>query len=216
MNQMIPVRISRRFAVGMTVIAVGLAATACSGATTPTATPTGTPPTNHTPAATASPTATPTPAGPSVTMSDVWARATPGLPDENSAVYAVLQNKGAKAERVVSASVPAAIAKRVELHTTVQEAGVMKMVQVEGYDLPASGTVKLEPGGNHIMLLGIAKQFKVGDTFTVTLKLQSGSTIESKVEVKNAPGGAMGGSGAMGATGGSGAMGATGGSGAMR
>ena len=197
---------SPRLAMSAGLLAAGLIAGACGGGPAPKAAATPTPHVTEHTAATATPTASPTPAGPQVAISDVWARATPGLPDENSAVYAVLQNKGAKAERVVSASVPADVAKRVELHTTVQEGGTMKMVQVEGYDLPAAGMVKLEPGGNHIMLLGIAKQFKVGDTFTISLKLQSGATVESKVEVKMPPaagGGAMGGPGAPG---GSGAM----------
>lgn len=82
----------------------------------------------------------------------------------------------------------------------------MKMQQVQGFDVPASGTFRLEPGGNHIMLLGIAKQFKAGDTFTVSVRLQSGAVIESQVEVKDAPGtgmvpGPMGGSGAPGGMG---------------
>lgn len=182
---------SHRFVLATGALIVALAATACGG--TPAAEPTAARGTS-TPGATrtaATPTPTAAPTGPAVVMTDVWARATPGLPDENSAVYAVLQNKLAKADRVVSAAVPDSVAKRVELHTTVQEAGVMKMVQVEGFDLPASGTFKLEPGGNHIMLLGIAKQFKPGDTFTVSLKLQSGASVESRVEVKAMPGAAM-------------------------
>ena len=63
----------------------------------------------------------------------------------------------------------------------------MKMQQVPAYDLNAGAAFKLEPGGNHIMLLGLAKQLKVGDTFTITLRLASGASIDSKVEVRQMP-----------------------------
>jgi periplasmic copper chaperone A len=210
-----PAHMAARMAAAAGLIAVGLVASACGGAA-PEAKATvaaSTPAPTQAAAAKATATATATPAGPVVTMSDVWARATPGLPNENSAIYAVLKNTSTKMERVVSASVPSTIAKTVELHTTVQEAGVMKMVKVEGFDIPASGEFKLQPGGNHIMLLGIAKQFKAGETFTVSLKLQSGAVIESKVEVKDTPGmgpGPMGGSGAPGGGMGPGPMGGPG------
>ncbi len=201
------------------MLAVGIGVTACGGEA-PKPTPTATP--SPTATATSTPTAAPTPAA-ALLLTDVWARATPGLPDENSAVYALVENPQAKADRIISASVPATVAKRVELHTTVQENGMMQMKPVEGYEIASKGTLKLQPGGNHIMLLGLAKQLKVGDTFTVTIKLQSGATVESKVEVKTPPAGAMGGSGPMGGSGAmgggsgpSGATGAMGGSGAMR
>jgi copper(I)-binding protein len=210
---------SRRLALSASAVALAIGVSACGTAETPAApSPTAAAPKAT---ATATPTATPTPA-PAVALklTDVWARATPGLPDENSAIYALIENPNEKADRIVSASVPETIAKKVELHITVQEGGMMQMKQVEGFDVPAKGTLKLQPGGNHIMLLGLAKQFKAGDTFTVSLKLQSGATVESKVEVKTPPAGAMPGGHAPGgmAPGGMapGGTGASGPSGAMR
>ncbi|MFA7248615.1 MAG: copper chaperone PCu(A)C [Dehalococcoidia bacterium] len=180
MNPFTSRSVTCRRLLGACAVGLGLLAVACGAPQAkPAATPSAT--------ATATPTASPTAAGPQITLTDVWARATPGLPDENSAIYATVQNKGAKAERIVSASVPETITKRVELHTMVKDGDMMKMQQVDGLDVPASGTLKLAPGGFHIMLIGLAKQLKVGDTFTVTLKLASGATVESKVEVRAAP-----------------------------
>lgn len=177
-------RSSTRGAAALALLVAGLIVTACGAAPKPAATPAASAPAATT---TAAPTATPTPAGPAIALSDVWARATPGLPDENSAVYAVIQNRQDKVDRVVSASVPESVAKRVELHTTVREGDTMKMQQVPGFDLPRSGSFKLEPGGFHIMLLGLGKQLKPGDTFTISLKLASGASVESRVEVRTPP-----------------------------
>ena len=39
------------------------------------------------------------------------------------------------------------VAERVELHVHAHEAGVMKMKQVSGFDIPADGKFVLKPGG---------------------------------------------------------------------
>jgi len=58
------------------------------------------------------------------------------------------------------------------------------LVTVEGFDIPVSGTLTLEPGAAHIMLVGVARPLRAGDTLTISLRLQSGATIETKVEVR--------------------------------
>ncbi|MGE3858209.1 MAG: hypothetical protein AB7G21_14745, partial [Dehalococcoidia bacterium] len=85
-----------RMAAATGLLVAGVLASACGG---------GTPEAKATPAASTPAAATEAakaaaPAGPAVTMSDVWARATPGLPNENSEIYAVLKKCSSTPERV--------------------------------------------------------------------------------------------------------------------
>ena len=45
----------------------------------------------------------------------------------------------------------------------------MTMRPVESIELPAGKTVKLEPGGYHIMLLDLVKPLEVGEKIELTL-----------------------------------------------
>lgn len=196
--------IQRRGLAVLLVAGSALAATACGGdepVTTPTAT---TPPAT----ATATVTPTPTPAVPKISVTGAWARSTPGNPNENSAVYAVIANEGSVADHVVSASVDASIAKTVETHRTVKVGDTMKMEPVAGWDVPANGKLTLEPGGNHIMLLSLPTALKAGSRFPLTLKFEKAGNVVVDVDVRAATGEAMA-PGGMGAAGGMGAPSAT-------
>lgn len=166
------------------------------------------PPAAATVAATATPTTPPTPAAPKISVTGAWARSTPGNPNENSAVYAVIANDGGVGDHVISASVDVSIAKTVETHRTVKVGDTMKMEPVAGWDVPANGKLTLEPGGNHIMLLNVPTALKVGTKFPLTLKLEKAGTIVVDVEVRTATGESMAPSG-MGTPGGMGAPSAT-------
>ena len=71
---------------------------------------------------------------------------------EVAAAYFVLQNKGA-ADQLVGASTT--IATAVELHETMNDAGMMRMHHLPSVELPAGGAVEFAPGGKHIMLIGL-------------------------------------------------------------
>jgi len=81
-----------------------------------------------------------------------WARATPGGV-KNGAAYLTLRNGGQNLDRLIA--VESTAAKRVGLHNSVEENGVMKMRSLEAIDVPPDGTAMLAPGGMHIMLMGL-------------------------------------------------------------
>src|SRR5205814_4965088 len=85
-----------------------------------------------------------------VEIKDAWARATPGKA-ENGAAYLTIQSP--TADRLVSVSTP--VAKKAELHTMSMSGGIMQMRPVAGIDVPGGQPVKLKPGGEHVMLLGL-------------------------------------------------------------
>jgi hypothetical protein len=101
----------------------------------------------------------------------------------NSAVYMVLANGGAAADRLVAAQ--ADVSNAIEIHETKMEGDVMRMAQVEGgIEVPAGGQVELKPGGYHVMLIGLTRDLAVGDTFPVTLEFASGNTLAVEAEVR--------------------------------
>jgi copper(I)-binding protein len=118
-----------------------------------------------------------------VTVEDAWAR-TSSMNAENGAVYMLLASTTDDA--VVSASVEINVAMAAEVHeTTIAEDGSMSMQMVMSVALPAGQTVTFEPGGYHIMLMGLVEPLAAGDIITVTLTLESGSTIAVDAEVRD-------------------------------
>lgn len=68
------------------------------------------------------------------------------------AAYFVVENPGATADRLVG--ITSSQAERAELHETIDDGGVMRMVpRPEGLDVPAGGRLELAPGGAHVMLV---------------------------------------------------------------
>ncbi len=100
----------------------------------------------------------------------------------NGAVFMKLMNEGSVDDVLLDAE--SEVAESVELHQSkMDDNGVMKMSPVPNIPLPAGGSATLQPGGLHIMLLGLNGELAAGDTFTMTLNFaQTGSqTIEVKV-----------------------------------
>lgn len=111
-----------------------------------------------------------------------WARETPpGAPA--AAVYFTINNKGATADRLVSAETSAA--GKAELHESVHENDTMKMKPVETLDVPASGKAKLAPMGYHVMLLDLKAPLKDGQKFPLSLHFEKAGNLTVEVEVQD-------------------------------
>jgi periplasmic copper chaperone A len=99
-----------------------------------------------------------------------------------SAVYMTLVNSGGSADALLGARTDAARA--VELHATELENNVARMRPVQQIDIPAGGSAELKPGGFHMMLVGITRELKPGETVALTLLFQSGRTIAVAAPVR--------------------------------
>ncbi len=114
-------------------------------------------------------------------VTDPYARAVPpGQP--NSAVFMSLTNRSSKDRALVGAESSAA--KVVELHTHVNEGGMMRMRRVERIDLPAGQSVALKPGGLHVMLIGLKQNMAAGDEVDLTLIYDDGDKAMIKAPVR--------------------------------
>lgn len=98
-----------------------------------------------------------------------------------TAAFMQIHNQGNQPLALVSAS--SSVAEAVELHTHTKVEGVMQMRQVEKIDLAAKSTTHLQPGGLHIMLIGLKKPLKAGDQVLISLKLDDGSLLELDLPV---------------------------------
>ncbi|MEZ5244530.1 MAG: copper chaperone PCu(A)C [Acidimicrobiales bacterium] len=122
------------------------------------------------------------PASELLTITDPWSRQ-PADGQTATAVYGVLSNPSDTDVRVVSAASP--VTGTVELHETLMDDdGVMSMQEVEeGFVVPAGGEFTFEPGGPHIMLLGIDPA-TYPTTVEITLTFDSGDPLTFSAEVR--------------------------------
>lgn len=113
-------------------------------------------------------------AGSAISVTDPWVK---GTESGMTAAFGTLVNNGDADVTVVSATSP--LSPDVELHEVVDSGGKMVMrAKKGGFVIPAHGTHQLEPGGDHIMLMGVTKQVKPGDEITFTLTFKDGGTLD--------------------------------------
>lgn len=99
----------------------------------------------------------------------------------NGAAYMTLTNDGDTDDQLVG--VTSDVAEAVELHQSAMQDGSMSMQQVDGIDLPAGGAAVLEPGGFHVMLVGVTAELAEGDTVDLALEFANagGQTVRAEV-----------------------------------
>lgn len=110
-----------------------------------------------------------------------WARASIGQAP-NSAGFLSLENKGDTPDALIAAE--GDVAGRIELHTHINEGGVMMMRPVEKIEVPAHSTVKLEPGGLHIMLIGLKRRLEDGERVPLVLVFEKAGRVAVELAVE--------------------------------
>ncbi|HSC95952.1 MAG TPA: copper chaperone PCu(A)C [Burkholderiales bacterium] len=122
-----------------------------------------------------------------VEIKDAWIRGTVAGQKASGAFMSLTSRAQA---RLVAAASP--VAGVVEIHSMKMDGGVMRMFAVDGIDLPANRTVKLAPGGYHVMLMDIRRTLNAGERvpMKLTVELAGGKreTIELDVEVRTVSG----------------------------
>ena len=115
-----------------------------------------------------------------VEIEKAWARATaPGA--KVAAGYMVIRNKAAAPDRLVGITSAAAV--RVETHVTLKDGDIVRMREVQGYDVPAGGSFELKPGGAHLMFVDIRQPFREGERIPATLKFEKAGEVRVQFHV---------------------------------
>ena len=115
-----------------------------------------------------------------VVLVDGYVRAMPATVP-NSAAYITIENHG-DATRLVAVDAP--FATEAQLHTLIEENGMIKMRQVEGFDIDSHGSLVLSESGNHIMLMGLKQPLVIDSNVKLLLRFANGSEQEISLPVK--------------------------------
>ncbi len=128
-------------------------------------------------------------------ITQAWSRATPNGA-KIAGGYLTIENKGAAADRLIGGS--GDIAGKVEIHEMAMNSGVMTMRPLDkGLEIEPGKTVKLAPGGYHLMLMDLKGPFKQGDKVPFTLEFEKAGKVALSFDVQGvgaqAPAGDAGG-----------------------
>ena len=118
-----------------------------------------------------------------ISVQDPFARASAGMAQAGAA-FMTLKNASAVNDQLVAASTP--VSATAELHNHIKEGDVVRMRQVPSIEVPAGGSVALQPGGLHVMLLGLKQPLREGETFPLTLTFAHAGAVTVEVPVKSA------------------------------
>lgn len=101
------------------------------------------------------------------------------------AVFVTLRNDGAKDDALLG--VESGDSARAELHTHIHQNGKMMMRPVEQIAVPAGGEAKLQPGGDHIMLMGLKAALQADHPYKLVLIFRDAGRvpIEFVVETRD-------------------------------
>ena len=117
-----------------------------------------------------------------VTVRQPWSRETaPGL--GIGVGYLQVLNHGRRPDLLLSVRTTAA--ERVEIHQSSMDRGMMKMRRVEQVAIPAGAEVAFEPGGLHLMLIGLKAPLVAGKSLPLVLRFRDAGAIAADFEVRN-------------------------------
>ena len=119
--------------------------------------------------------------GDDIVIKDQWMR--PGAEQMTTALYFTLENNGSEADTLYA--VETDIAKMVQIHETYSNGDVMGMREIGKIIIEPESSVKLEPGGMHIMVMRLKRDIKIGDEIDFTLYFRNADKITIIAEAKN-------------------------------
>ena len=125
-------------------------------------------------------------------IAQAWARATPKGAKIGGG-YLTIENKGSAPDHLIGGSTDAAA--KLEVHEMSMKNGVMTMRPLDkGLAIDPGKTVKLAPGGYHLMMMDLKSPLKQGETVPITLKFEKAGEVKVSLSVQGigaqAPGGA--------------------------
>ncbi len=116
-----------------------------------------------------------------IVVEGAWVRPAVGRP--MTAAYFTLCNAGDSEDALTSVS--GDIGNIFEIHrSSMNTEGVMSMAQVDSIALPPGQRIVLEPGGAHVMVIGLAEAIKPGSKTALTLHFRNAAPMEILAEAR--------------------------------
>ncbi len=117
-----------------------------------------------------------------LTLKDTVVRAVgPGVP--NTAAYLTISNGGAKADKLLAASCDCS--KSVEIHISHVMNGMAMMMPSGPLAIPAGGSARFAPGGQHLMVTGLKGALADGAVQTITLRFEHAGVVKAAFDVRS-------------------------------
>jgi len=114
-------------------------------------------------------------------ITQAWTRATPGGAKIGGG-YLTIENKGGAPDRLIGGA--ADVAGKIEVHEMAMNNGVMTMRPLEkGLSIEPGKTVKLAPGGYHLMMFDLKSPLKQGEKLPVTLEFEKAGKVQVSLDV---------------------------------
>jgi len=117
-----------------------------------------------------------------LTVTNAWSRSTPPVA-KVGVVYFTLKNDTGKSDRLLKLSTP--VAGKVEVHRTEVLDGIARMREVAVLHVDAGQTLEFQPGGLHVMLMGLRKPLVAGTTYELDLLFEVAGPRKVRVEVRS-------------------------------
>lgn len=110
-----------------------------------------------------------------------WSRETPGGAKIGGG-YLTVTNNGSEPDRLLGGAI--AIADHIEIHEMKMDGAVMQMRPLpDGIDIKPGETIKLAPGGYHMMFMDLKQPLKKGDAVKAELQFQKAGKVEVEFKV---------------------------------
>lgn len=93
-----------------------------------------------------------------------------------------LKNTGRQPDRLLKATSPGV--GRVELHEMKMQGDVMQMRELDGIAIAPGATVRMAPGGLHMMLMQLGKPLAAGDKLPITLTFERAGNVSTELWVQ--------------------------------
>ena len=126
---------------------------------------------------------------PNIKVDGAWMRAVPPSVSD-TAIYLTITNLGKDKVELTGGKTP--IADSVEPMITTRSGEGAKqelgMASVNSLEVPPGGKLVLEPGGNHLMVMGLKRHPAEGEKVSLTIKLEPGDhEIQLEIPVSRKP-----------------------------
>ena len=114
-------------------------------------------------------------------ISQAWSRATPKGAKVGGG-YLTIENKGTGPDKLIGAS--SDVSGSIQVHEMSMTDGMMKMRPLEkGLTIEPGKTVRLAPGGYHLMMMDLKNPLKQGDKLPITLEFEKAGKVQVTFDV---------------------------------
>ena len=117
----------------------------------------------------------------SIAVIEPWIRAAPPGAMVNAG-YMTLRNTGQS--DIIIDKVTSPEFAMIEMHRTVVQNGLARMLPQDRLVVPAGGELKLRPGGLHLMMMQPKRELREGDAVKLTLHSKGAHIIVTKAPVR--------------------------------